>query len=80
MSDYISQFSGQEIDTLLGKVNNPDSTPTNGSANLVKSGGVEAFVKAITGVLSNLITENKTNLVAAINEAAQTGGGGGNYP
>lgn len=77
MADYTLQYPGATIDVLLGKVNNPDSTPTNGSTNLVTSGGVEAFVKAITGVLSNLTTENKTNLVAAINEAAQTGGGGG---
>ena len=76
MADYTLQYPGATIDALLGKVNNPDSTPTDGSANLVTSGGVEAFVKAITGVLSDLITENKTNLVAAINEAAQTGGGG----
>ena len=76
MSDYTSQFSGQEIDALLGKVNNPDNSPTANSDNLVKSGGVKAFVEAITGLLANLNTTAKDNLVAAINEAAQTGDGG----
>ena len=37
---------------------------------------VWAQIQAQIGDLSNLTTEDKTNLVAAINEAAQTGGGG----
>jgi len=76
MSDYSLQYPGATIDVLLGKVNNPDSSPTANSNNLVISGGVKAFVEAITGLLSNLNTTAKTNLVAAINEAAQTGASG----
>ena len=44
----------------------PDVTPTQAEQLLAKIGD-----------LSNLTTEDKTNLVAAINEAARTGGGGG---
>ena len=76
MVDYTLQYPGVTIDALLGKVNNPDSSPTANSDNLVTSGGVKAFVEAITGLLENLNTTAKTNLVAAINEAAQTGAGG----
>jgi len=76
MSDYSLQYPGATIDVLLGKVNNPDSSPTANSTNLVTSGGVKEFVEAITGLLANLNTTAKTNLVAAINEAAQTGAGG----
>lgn len=75
MADYSLQYPGATIDALLGKVNNPDSSPTANSTNLVTSGGVKAFVEAITGLLANLNTTAKTNLVAAINEAAQSGGG-----
>lgn len=77
MADYSLQYPGATIDALLGKVNNPDSSPTANSTNLVTSGGVKAFVEAITGLLANLNTTAKTNLVAAINEAAQSGGGVG---
>jgi len=75
MSDYSLQYPGTTIDALLGKVNNPDNSPTANSDNLVKSGGVKAFVESITGLLANLNTTAKNNLVAAINEAAQSGGG-----
>ena len=36
-----------------------------------------AAIQASIGNLANLDTEDKSNLVAAINEAAQSGGGGG---
>ena len=45
--------------------------------------GVAADAKAVgdeIGDLSDLDTEDKSNLVAAINEAAQSGGGGGGTP
>ena len=37
-------------------------------------------IQALMGNLNDLDTEAKNNLVAAINEAAQTGGGGGSVP
>ena len=76
MADYSLQYPGAAIDQLLGKVNNADSAPTANSENLVKSGGVKTYVDGKTGDLSQLQTEAKNNLVAAINEAAQSGGGG----
>ncbi len=75
MSDYSLQYPGAAIDALLGKVNNPDNSPTANSDNLVKSGGVKGYVDGKTGDLSNLNTTAKTNLVAAINEVKQSAGG-----
>ena len=68
MADYTLQYPGATIDALLGKVNNPDATPTANSENLVKSDGVKSYVDGKTGDLSQLKTTAKTNLVAAINE------------
>ena len=51
-----------------------DSTPTANSNNLVKSGGVKAYVDGKTGDLTDLDTTDKSSLVAAINEAASSGG------
>ena len=73
MADYTLQYPGATIDALLGKVNNPDATPTANSENLVKSGGVKSYVDGKTGDLSQLQTTAKTSLVAAINEASQSG-------
>ena len=50
----------------------PQKDPTTNS-----SLPVWAQLQAQIGDLSNLTTEDKTNLVAAINEAAKSGGGGG---
>lgn len=75
MADYSLQYPGATIDALLGKVNNPDSSPTANSTNLVTSGGVKSYVDGKTGDLSNLNTTAKTNLVAAINEVKQSAGG-----
>lgn len=52
-----------------------DDLPTAGSDKLVKSGGLYSQI----GDLNNLSTENKNNLVEAINEAANTGGDLENY-
>lgn len=49
-----------------------DNYPTAGSDKLVKSGGVYSRL----GNLNDLTTNNKDSLVAAINEAASTGGEG----
>lgn len=49
-----------------------DDLPTAGSDKLVKSGGLYSQI----GDLNNLTTENKSSLVDAINEAAETGGEG----
>lgn len=76
MADYSLQYPGATIDQLLGKVTNADSAPTANSENLVKSGGVKTYVDGKTGDLSQLQTTAKNNLVAAINEAAQSGGVG----
>lgn len=43
---YTSTYTAAQQDTLLGKVNSPDSTPTASSTNLVTSGGVYAAIQA----------------------------------
>lgn len=40
MANYDSQYTGQQIDSAVGKALSPDSFPTDGSSNLVTSGGV----------------------------------------
>lgn len=37
---YQSDYSGAQVDEAVGKALNPDATPTEGSTNLVESGGV----------------------------------------
>ena len=71
--NYSLQYPGATIDQLLSKVNGADGTPTANSENLVKSGGVKSYVDGKTGDLSQLQTTAKTSLVAAINEASQSG-------
>ena len=61
--DLTDDFNGDPI----------DSVPTEGSPHAVSSGGVYDQI----GDLDDLETTAKSNLVAAINEAAQSGGGGG---
>lgn len=42
MANYDSSYTGAQIDSSVGKVLSPDSTPTQSSGNLVTSGGVKA--------------------------------------
>lgn len=45
---YQSDYSGAQVDEAVGKALNPDATPTEGSANLVQSGGVASAVSDAT--------------------------------
>ena len=70
---------GPRVTALEGRVNTIDSligngVPTVGDDTLV--GGINANAASI-GNLANLDTTDKSSLVAAINEVAQGGGGGG---
>ena len=49
VNDYLSMYSGQQMDDADTEVFNPDATPAEGSDNLVTSGGV---FEAISGVAS----------------------------
>ena len=46
MANYNSQYTGQQIDSAVGKANNPDSAPTANSGNLVTSAGVKSAIDA----------------------------------
>lgn len=70
---------GPRVTALEGRVNTIDSligngVPTVGDDTLI--GGINANAASI-GDLANLDTTDKSSLVAAINEVAQGGGGGG---
>lgn len=45
-----------------------DATPTTNSTNAVSSGGTKSYVDGLTGDLTTLTTEDKADLVSAINE------------
>lgn len=49
MANYNSTYTGAQIDSAVGKANNPDNTPTANSGNLVTSGGVAAAIAAALG-------------------------------
>lgn len=51
MANYVSMYTGPETDEATGKVLNPDATPTEGSANLVESGGVFSAIAAIAAAV-----------------------------
>lgn len=51
MADFISQFTGTQIDNGIDRALNPDATPTQGSDALVESGGVFAAIN--TAALSS---------------------------
>lgn len=54
--DYKSEYSGDQIDAAIGKVRNPDSTPTASSDNLVTSGGVKAALDTKQAAIDDLAT------------------------
>lgn len=45
---YQSDYSGAQVEEAIGKALNPDATPTEGSTNLVESGGVSSAISAAT--------------------------------
>lgn len=49
---YQSEYSGAQVEEAIGKALNPDATPTEGSANLVESGGVASAVSAVQNTVS----------------------------
>lgn len=54
MANYNSNYTGAQIDSAVGKANNPDTTPTANSGNLITSNAVAvadaAIVAQIAGV------------------------------
>lgn len=62
MANYDSTHTGQQIDTSTTAALNPDTTPTQSSGQLVTSGGVFAWVKAIEGALTALIGGKQNQL------------------
>jgi len=52
MADYPLSITGAEIDSALGKVHSADTTPTNGSTDMVTSGGVYTAINNLS--LANL--------------------------
>lgn len=48
---YQSDYSGAQVEEAVGKAINPDATPTEGSTNLVQSGGVASAVSALKAKL-----------------------------
>lgn len=52
MADYPLSLTGAEIDSALGKVHSADTTPTNGSTDMVTSGGVYTAINNLS--LANL--------------------------
>lgn len=56
MSDYRSKYKGQQIDALLDKVNNADTTPTQDSNNLILSRGVKSALDQKQDVINDLAT------------------------
>ena len=49
---YQSDYSGAQVDEAVGKALNPDAAPTEGSTNLVQSGGVASAVSAVSNAVS----------------------------
>lgn len=72
MSDYDLSLTGAQIDAALSKVHNADSTPTNGSQNMITSDGV---YDSISGFLtsSDLATDftSPNNTTAPTTQAVQ---------
>ena len=58
MSDYDLSLTGAQIDAALTKVHNADTTPVNGSTNMVTSDGVHDAVNDIqfANLNSNLVS------------------------
>ena len=54
MAQYKSTHTGQEIDNGVSKALNPDATPTSGSDNLVKSGGVYDAIPSPSSATPNM--------------------------
>lgn len=54
MANYNSNYTGAQIDSAVGKANNPDTTPTANSGNLITSNAVAvadaAIVTQIAGI------------------------------
>ena len=57
MANYPSSYTGQQVDGAVGKVLNPDSTPTQNSANLITSGAVYSALGDINTALAAIIGE-----------------------
>lgn len=70
LSFYDGAYTGQEIDSAIGKVRNPDTTPTASSFELVTSGGVKA---ALTGLESDLAAIHATGTTNTTGAAISSG-------
>ena len=49
MSTFSLSQTGTEINSAIGKVHNADTTPTQGSTNMVTSGGIYTAINQVTG-------------------------------
>ena len=57
MANYPSLYTGQQINGAVYKVLNPDTTPTQNSANLITSGAVYSVLGDINTALAAIIGE-----------------------
>ena len=69
---YQSDYSGAQVDEAVGKALNPDATPTEGSANLVQSGGVAS---AVSAVMNSVSRRNLLDNWYFVGGGSQQGGG-----
>ena len=53
MTDFNLNLTGAQVDSALNKVHSADSTPTNGSSNMVSSSGVYTYIQ---NTIANPIT------------------------
>lgn len=65
LSFYDGAYTGQEIDNAIGKVRNPDITPTASSSELVTSGGVRTALTDLESDLAAIHATGTTNTTGA---------------
>lgn len=69
---YQSDYSGAQVVEAVGKALNPDATPTEGSTNLVQSGGVASAVSTVGNAVSR---RNLLDNAYFVGGGSQQGGG-----
>ena len=69
---YQSEYSGAQVDEAVGKALNPDAAPTEGSTNLVQSGGVASAISAVQDTVSR---RNLLDNAYFVGGGSQQGGG-----
>ena len=56
MANYNSSYTGAQIDAAVGKANNPDTTVTSASSNLITSGAVYTYVNTALGDINTALS------------------------